>query len=426
MKNLSKKKYLYFIALMLMTSTFLPLVFSNLPTVIGSHHLWTIIWSLSLLVMYPRIFFCKRMVYIYLYGLITFIATNTILNRIDDWNYRSLFMELYIITIGASVITYFLQIKDYKGLAMLTKWSMVFIFITAIMTIVSSGIDPLYARNITGLKSFDLRSEQEAIMNFRRLGGGNYSTAATFMCLFPILIYYFKNASISPFSKLVLSVFFIITFFALIGMQFFANILVAVSIIVIAIMGTKRLNTSILVVCILTTLIFIIPSQSYVNALYSASNYFEKESELNKKFLDLAIFIESGAQIEDTETTTGGRIERYPALLEVFIKKPLFGCYFLSSKYESGYNNDGAHLYWMNKLTTTGIIGLLLFIYIPYNFIRKTLPYLMSSYKFYYLTAALAILLYGFMKVIDGRETWYTFFILLPGLSYMPLLKKER
>ncbi|NTW33994.1 MAG: hypothetical protein HGB12_15485, partial [Bacteroidetes bacterium] len=139
MQKFTKQKYFYYIAFMLMASTFLRVVFNNLPPIIRSHHLWTFIWGLSLVVFHPKIFLNKAIVYILTYGLLLLIATNTIWSNMDELNSSKLFMEFYEITIGVSVITYFIQRKDYINLAKITKWSIVFLFITALMTIVSSA-----------------------------------------------------------------------------------------------------------------------------------------------------------------------------------------------------------------------------------------------------------------------------------------------
>lgn len=101
------------------------------------------------------------------------------------------------------------------------------------------------------------------------------------------------------------------------------------------------------------------------------------------------------------------------------------GVFFLTDDSANGYNGEGAHLYWMNKLTTTGIIGIILFIIIPFNFLKNTLRHFSLTYKFFYILASLSILCYGLMKVIAGRETWYAFFIIIPGLYYLPLLKRK-
>jgi hypothetical protein len=111
--------------------------------------------------------------------------------------------------------------------------------------------------------------------------------------------------------------------------------------------------------------------------------------------------------------------------MEAFVRSPVLGCYFNSSEFINGYELDGAHLHWMNKLTVTGIIGFVIFIFIPIFFIKNNLHYFNSQYKFYYLLASLSILCYGLFKTIAGRDTWYAFFIILPGLYYLPLLRKN-
>ena len=426
MQPITKQKYFYYIAFMLMATTFLPLVFNNLPPFIRSHHLWTIIWGISLLVFNPKIFLNKAMLYVLAYGFFLFLATETILSSIDDWNHTRLFFEFYEIAIGLSVITYFLQNKDYIRLAKITKWAIFFLFITAIMSIISSAINPMYARNIVGISSIEIESEREAILSFKRYGGGNYSTAAAFMCLFPVFIYYYKNIEISLISKKKLVVFSIIVFLALLSMQIFGNILIAVAFGVIAVFGMRKMKLSILVISLFLSILLIIPKEIYVKSLVSVGDYFIKDSDLNYKLRDLATFIETGGDIKDNSSGVGARAERYPILMETFVKSPVLGCYFLSDLSGNEYKGEGAHLHWMNKLTVTGIIGLIIFLLIPYKFIKNNLYQFNSTYKFYYILASISILCYGLIKQLGGRETWYTFFILLPGLYYLPLLKNRR
>lgn len=425
MQEITKQKYFYYIAFMLMASTFLPLVFNNLPRIIRSHHLWTIIWIFSLLVYNPQIFLNKTMAYSLGYGFLLFLSMKTFWIGMDVWNKTRLYFEFYEIFIGISVFTYFIQSKDFIGLAKITKWALIFLFITAIMSIISSTIDPLYARNLTGLSSVSLDSEREKILSYKRYGGGGYGTAAAFMCLFPGLIYYYKNNNLSPISKKNILIFSIIVFVALLGMQIFGNILIAVVFSVIALIGMKKIRISVFVILIIFSAAMIIPRGVYVNGLESISKYFERYSELNYKFNDFADFIETGADINDHSTSAGSRAERYPILIETFVKNPILGCYFFSDESINGYNSAGAHLYWMNKLTITGIIGFVIFLFIPYIFIKTNLRHFHTNYKFYYILSSLAVLSYGLIKVIGGRDTWYAFFIILPGLYFLPLLKNS-
>lgn len=421
---INKQKYFYYLAFMLIASTFLPLVFNNLPPFIRSHHLWTIIWSFSLLIFFPKILLNKLLLYVLLYGVLLFVASKTIWLDMDDWNFLMLSSEFYQIAIGISVITYFQQSSDYYSLAKITRWAIIFFFITAIMTLISALIDPMYARNLGGVSGITDENQKDLILSFKHFGGGTYSTAAAFMCIFPILIYYYKNIVISIISKKQIIIFAIILFFGLLGMQIFANIIIALIFSIIALMGMKKMKQSVFVIGLFIFVMTIIPKESYINGLRNIGNLFDNDSELNYKFNDFATYIEVGSISEDVTTGAGGRAIRYPILMETYMKSPILGCFY-NDKEGNGYSPEGGHLYWMNKLTITGFVGLVVFILIFILNARINLRHFNYSYKLYYLLATLSILSYGFMKAISGRETWYAYFILIPGLYYLPLLKKS-
>ncbi len=128
---------------LLMASTFLPLVFNNLPPILRSHHLWTTIWIISLIFFHPKIFLNKLIVYVLAYGVFFIIAKETIWYKMDEWNFKRLLYEFYEIAIGVSVVTYFYQNRDYFRLAKLTKWSIVFLIITSIMKQIKEDLKDL-------------------------------------------------------------------------------------------------------------------------------------------------------------------------------------------------------------------------------------------------------------------------------------------
>ena len=70
---------------------------------------------------------------------------------------------------------YFRTSQDYKGLAILVKWTMILVGITAIMSIISSVIDPFYARKLIA---------GEGVGDIIKFGGGAYGFASALVCLF--------------------------------------------------------------------------------------------------------------------------------------------------------------------------------------------------------------------------------------------------
>jgi len=53
------------------------------------------------------------------------------------------------------------------------------------------------------------------------------------------------------------------------------------------------------------------------------------------------------------------------------------------------------------------------------------LRYFDKQFAFYFLLSVFSIIALGTMKTLTGRDLWYTFFIILPGFYYLPLLKKN-
>ncbi len=421
-----KQKYFFTLSMILMAKSFLPIVFNNLPLFIGSTHLWSVIWGVSLLFFQPNVLSNKAIIYLAKYGFFIFVATLTFYTNMDDVNYKNLFSELYNISVSVSIITYYYETKDFINLAKLIKWSLVFLFITTIMTIISSSIDPYYARNLTGLSLDTVGTERDNIIGMRRYGGGDYSAATVFMSIIPFFVYFFKNQHLSIMSKTQITLFAVLIFLALIGMQIFANLIFGIFLIIISFFGLEKLKNSILFFAIFFAFLFVIPKDIYVSALIGTASYFTTSKDINHKFADLAVFIETGAEVGDNSNEASMRAERYPMLFDAFVQNPLLGCYFNSDKFGNGYRDEGAHLYLMNKLTIMGIIAFIAFLIIPYRFIKSNLKRFNSKYNFFYIMASISIIGIGLFKVVGGRSTWYAFFVILPGIYYLPLLKKTK
>ena len=49
--------------------------------------------------------------------------------------------------------------------------------------------------------------------------------------------------------------------------------------------------------------------------------------------------------------------------------------------------------------------------------------YFDKEYTFYFLISSISISILKIMKILAGREMWYMFFIIVPVLYYLPLLK---
>jgi len=341
----------------------------------------------------------------------------------DEWNVNFLIKEYFQIFVGSSVVSYYINSKDFENFARLSRWCLIFLVITALMSIFSSFLDPMYARNLISSEVDEGEYAIDNLQMIRHLGGGTYGTAIVLMSILPILVSFYKKDN---FSKLQIFIIYVLFFIALIRIQIFTNIMLAILFSIFSFIGSKRVVRTLFIITLIVFLFYLIPEKFIINNLKEVGSYFDPKSELYYKFNDLAFFIESDLDIVEPNTGAGQRASRYLYLIDTFKKNPLVGCFFYPSTNSFGYDLLNAHLYWMNKITIIGIIGLIFFI-IPILFhIKNTIRMANNEAKYYILLSFIALLSYGFFKSISGRETWYTFFIIIPGLNYLNLIKRQK
>ncbi len=201
-------------------------------------------------------------------------------------------------------------------------------------------------------------------------------------------------------------------------MQIFTNILIAVLVVLFSFVGSKNLNKIYILSFIVLIFLIIIPLHFYAETLSSASSWFPRNSNIHFKLTETAKFLEGNYSNSDIT----GRADRYPLLINEFLANPILGN-LVNGPYKDIY--QGYHLYWMNKLTIYGILGTLPFLFILYSYIKNNIKYFDREFVFYFILSIASILVLGLMKVIIGREIWFTFFIIIPGLYYLQILKNS-
>jgi len=193
-------------------------------------------------------------------------------------------------------------------------------------------------------------------------------------------------------------------------MQIFGNIILSVLVLVFSLFGRKDLKKSFFVLVLSLIIIIAIPEKYKANFMGQLSGLFVTESVNKEKISDLAEYL----YFEDEKTMTGSRI-----LWEAFKNHPFNGHFIEESDYKIG---EGAHIYFMYRLTAFGIFNFILFIIIFIKHIRYNIKIFSEGFSFYFLLSALSIIVLGLMKNLAGRELWYMYFFILPGLYYLPVL----
>ena len=100
------------------------------------------------LLLLAEVLFYRIMLLIFAYALFLWILFNTAWSAMGEWNVKHLWNEIYAVAIGISIFTYFKESKDHIGFAKTIRYTLIFIIITALMTIFTSFIDSMYVRNM--------------------------------------------------------------------------------------------------------------------------------------------------------------------------------------------------------------------------------------------------------------------------------------
>jgi hypothetical protein len=403
---------------MTVLTTSLYVVAFHLPPLVGSFRFfWAPLALLAIFYVQPAAYTRKPMISLLLFVIMFLgVLQYTLWSNMDDWNRNGLLEEFYTIVVFLVILSYYKVANDFKGLARLGKLSFYFIIITIIMSHIALFYDPLIIR--TSASTLDFTPFQETI--YKNTGSGGYGYMQALVCFLPILIYHIKYRQRMVFPRGVLIVVLLLILTLQIRAQIFGNIINTALITAISFFGAGKTKISYILIAIVVILFWAIPSSFYSNTLVSLSSNFSTDSENYTKLNDFASFIEKP---ELTATTgAGGRAERYPQLFEALIASPFLG----DASYKSPYDIEaGGHLYWMNKLTTWGIIGFSIFIYVLYQIYKSIRSLFNATYGFYYFLSVSVFVFSGLMKVLGGRESYLVLIIVIPGLYFLPLLEQK-
>jgi len=411
----AQHRILRFLSFMMIFTTYLPIVYINLPRYIAGHNLWAPVWLAAVLIFSPKILKDKSIQFLLIfYGIVILLLFNTLWADMSEWNKRAPNIELYQFSVAISMIVYFISTRDFKWLATIAKISIIFIGITAIFSINASIIDPMYARRI------NFASDEE-VQLIRRLGGGGIGFSGLLVCLFPIIVYYFKFNKLIGVSKWIIFAFGIVCFIAMLRIQIFANVLLSSFVILLSFAGKDTFLKSAIPSFLLIVLLIAIPDSYYSDFFMKVSHNFNPSSDIHSKLMDLSIYIESDQYFEGSEGIAG-RASRYPVMLSLFLTNPLFG-YSVTGEVAVTYG--GEHLYWINRLAVYGLLGFIPYLMFFYFHNKKIYKLFNNQYQFYFLISLLSLFALGFMKVLTGREMWFGIFFVIPALYYLPLAFKR-
>lgn len=402
--KIKKTKIFVFISFLLLGEIFLFIIFEKIP-LLSSFYFLCLCWLLALFFLKLNILWDRSLLYVYFFILLYFILMLFDIYNIDfNWFLN----EILPVFIAIAIYTYFIKVKDFKGLALISFISLIFIFISLITSIIGLNKYPLAARELAGVLA--LEGDYARIDYYRNLGIGNYGFFSCVAFMVPVIVYQIKKNKGAL--KIFLIVLLIFMLLGLVRAQYTTQLIIGTIGLILAIGGTNRLKTSVVLVSLLLLIIIFTPRSFISDLLASFSNIFSG-SVLQERLYDLSIAINQG--FGSTDTHAGMRAARIPFLLNEFSKSPIIG----------GGESTG-HVFWLDRLSMYGLIGIIPWILIITYQIKFNLKNLNNEFQFYYLISIIAFIALGFYKNTGGKEVFFSIFLIIPGLNYLDYLYKPQ
>ncbi|MCG8701845.1 MAG: hypothetical protein MI922_27575 [Bacteroidales bacterium] len=420
---MTKREIFFYVSVMILVTSLLFIVGNNIPVLASFRWFWAPIMIATSMLFHPNTFKFRGVYSCLIYGVIyVIVLPATIWSNILTPYVSATFNDFYyifVIVIMSTILKSNNYINEWIKLAKIGLW---FLVISGFMTIIATFFEPLAVR----ASYSDLQLELEGFENIYRLGFGTYGYMTALVAMFPLIIFLVKRKHqwISRQTSVFLIGFF---YFVIFQSQIFANIITATITIIFALLGSQNFKRNI-VVTIIVVIVFNSTSKVFwINSLTNIGESFEEGSLFKGKLNDVVRFIEIDKPDLDEEATTGVQLRaaRYPMLISVFLKSPLFGDASTNYNATDAYiMNVGKHLYWMSRLAMWGIFGFLGYLFILRNIFKSIFKLFDPDFKFYYTLSLLSIITLGLLKELVLRETYLVLFIIIPGL-YLAQKKLE-
>ncbi len=389
------------LSILTMGRIFLPIVFANIPFPFSSILFFAFVWVFACLFWCPNILFSKGLLPVYLLAIILFFGINSIWSdRIVGYgeyiNYYWLQQEAITLYLSILIYSYFIIKKDYEGMAYVISFTLLFIFITCLTTIIGTYQYPMAARELT---SGIFRMNNPRIVSYyTSIGIANYYFFTPLSFTMPVIIYIIKD--LYKHNIKIILIFCIILFvfvYSIIQAKFSMALIFTFALLLISFFKMRN-NKKYLITTAFIFLIFgiyvIKPVQYLSIALHSVSGLFAG-TITEERLKDLAITIENPV------------IDHYS-----FAEKPIIGGGF-----------EGGHNFWLDRLSMFGIIGIIPWILIVSFQIKNNLTKFDDDFRSYYTISMIAFIALGFINNIAGHQFFAIVFFILPGIYFLRFLK---
>ena len=392
------------LSILIMGKLFLPIVFENLPFPFSSIIFYFILYLGAVFIYFPTIYTQKTMLYFYSIMAVFYLF---IISGFYKINLQWLYYEFSPFLLSLIIYKYFIRSGDWSGLKMVLRFTLIFIIITTITSIVGLLQYPMAARYLAGKLANE--GNWALIDYYTKIGIAGYGFYHGLAFSIPLFIAYFKEVKAKKKERLLYLGLIVLFLGGIIMSQYTSALVIAAVGIFMAIFGSKKFKRSIFILIIIMTILVILPKDYIADSVLFTSENIRGDA-LKSRLLDMSVTLNESSG--ETETHMDRRAARIPYLLSNFLESPFYG---------SG--KSSGHVYWLDILSRFGILGILpLFLLIKYQ-IMKNFAVFSEPDKIYYVLSMILFIALGFMKNMGGNHMMMFTFFFIPAIF---LLRKQK
>ena len=400
------------LAMLTAGSIFLPVVFLKLPSPFRATFFYFLLWVFSVALFHYDLLFKKSMLYIYLFIVLFFFGINTwwssALYQEAPVTFSYSWAQIQYVLCGVLMYSYFLKVKDFKGMAWVVVAVLGCIIITTIVSIYFQINNPEVVRKLMA-GSVDI-SVFELVF-------GTYAFYNAVAFAMPVFAFYIKDKQIRLPLKVLIVLLVALLLYPMIQASLTTTFLIAIIFFSIALFA----RGSVLAIGITVSIILFLSLNTFRietgRGIASISGFFDNGSILQVRLADVAETIELGDYNFEGGSTyfAKERLSRVAQSWDGFLTNPFLG----------GGDNSG-HAFWLDHLASFGMLGMLPWILIFGVQIKIMKRALDNDYFRYYLLSIVMIMLFGCMKsAAVSAQTMLVIFFLIPGAGYLRYLRKD-
>ncbi|NOU48462.1 MAG: hypothetical protein HOO86_15590 [Bacteroidales bacterium] len=394
---LTKKNIFRITCILILGYLFLPIVFKNLFWPFMSSWFYIYGWIALLLFFYPRILISRPALYIYFFYSLYLLLILFDVYYIEIEEIHGLLKYVFIST---TMLQYFYISKDYHGLNKVIRIALIFFVITTITSIIGMQKFPMAARDLAGALQRD--SQTQIVILYEKLGIASYDFFYGIAFSLPIFVSLLKVKYSGKYIKIIIIFLIVLSFYGILKSQYTTPLVFAMLLSFFAYWTPQNIPKAISLY-VLVALIFIISYNYITEIMFSLSHSINAEV-LSSRLYDIADFMRYGLGGESKDVDV--RLNRIPLQIENFLNSPIIG----------GSETTG-HVFWIDTLARFGFLGLLPWILLLSDQIKRNLQNIYYSDRIYYILSILMVISVGFIRNLFGAGMTMFVFFVIPSLA---------